>query len=111
MTTLADKIASKAVVDIDVLPENMRIEDSFDQQDCINFVRQLASETPWGWCCVKITVRYGDLTETEYLGGCSYNNEAEFRKCPYYGDMVAECCDRLADSVASIVRQHRTDVL
>lgn len=111
MVTLADMIASKATIQIDVLPEDILIEDSFTEQESINFVRQLASETEWGWCCVKVTVHYGDLTETEYLEACSYRNESEFRECPYYADMVSECCARLADSVASIVREHRTHVL
>lgn len=111
MGTLTEKIARKATIQIDVLPEHIRIQDSFTEQETINFVRQLASETEWGWCCVKVTVHYGDLTETEYLGGCSYRNESEFRECPYYADMVSECCNRLADSVARIVREHRTQVL
>lgn len=111
MDTLADIIATKATIKIETLPEDVRIEDSFDDQQSIDFVRQLASETEWGWCCIKVTVYYNDLTETEYLGGCSYHNEANFRACPYFADMVSECCNRLADSVASIVREHRTQVL
>lgn len=111
MTTLAETIAKKAKVYVEALAEDMRIEDSLDDQQSIDFVRQLANESQWGWCCVKITVHYNNLTETEYLGGCSYRNESEFRECPYYADMVSECCKRLADSVASIVREHRTQVL
>ena len=111
MATLADMIATRATIQIEVLPEDMRIEDSFDDQQSIDFARQLANESQWGWCCIKVTVHYRDLTETEYLGGCSYINEREFRACPYYADMVSQCCNRLADSVASIVREHRTQVL
>lgn len=111
MTTLAETIAKKAIIYVNALPEDIRIEDSFTEQESIDFVSQLARETEWGWCCAKVTVYYGDLTETEYLGGCSYRSESEFRECPYYADMVSQCCDRLANSVARIVREHRTQVL
>lgn len=109
--TLAEIIADCCHIIAEALPEDIRIEDSFDNAETIEQVRNLAKYSEWGWCCAKVTVTYKGITETEYLGGCSYDNEHEFQRCSYFADMVAECCKRIANQVDSIVRAHSKDVL
>lgn len=49
----------------------------------------------WAWCSVRVTATCGDLVGTAHLGGCSYKDEDDFKKCGYYEDMVEEATDDL----------------
>lgn len=109
--TLAEIIAECCEITSEALPEEIAIEESFEDAETIEQVKNLAKYSEWGWCCAKITVTYRGIVETEYLGGCSYDNEHEFQRCSYFADMVAECCKRIADQVDYIVRVHSRDVL
>lgn len=63
-----------------------------DDQDrqAENEVIEKSRYSIWAWCCVKVTVSYkGLLSHDEYLGCCSYEDQADFIKnSGYYDDMV-----------------------
>lgn len=51
---------------------------------------------PWVWCCVKVTARFNGFEGTAYLGGCSYESEADFvNKSGYYEDLADEALQDL----------------
>lgn len=57
----------------------------------------------WAWCSVKVTARWKDWKGVDYLGGCSYEDEADFKKDDgYYGDMKARALEDLNKSIASV---------
>ena len=56
---------------------------------------------PWAWCVVKVTATAEDLPGFEgcdYLGGCSYSSEAEFRAGGYFDDMKTEAIAELKEA-------------
>lgn len=45
----------------------------------------------WAWASVKVTARWNGLEGIDYLGGCSYRDEKDFKQPGgYYSDMKAE---------------------
>ena len=80
-------------------------DDEDDKAIVAEILRKL-EYNPWAWCSVKVTVSYeypecehcGHVrreSESSYLGGCSYENEKDFREGGYFDDMVNECLDAL----------------
>lgn len=88
-------------IDVACLPEDLSIEGSFasgdDEADARHAaeIRDRLEYTAWAWCCVQVTVTYGDDSACDYLGGCSYESEADFRADPYFEDMVNEALRQL----------------
>lgn len=60
-------------------------------------IARLYDGDTWAWCCV--TVRAADpetgLGGTDHLGGCSYEDEADFRRGGYFEDMCAQALAEL----------------
>lgn len=93
--------------DIEVCPEEypvrgnaMRsgnVEDDRKVEDEI--LADLDAGNVWAWASVKVTARIGGIECSDYLGCCSYKDEAAFRECPYYFDMKAEALSALRDKI------------
>lgn len=63
--------------------------------------RRLADGDLWAFGCVTVTVSWEGMSASDVLGGCSYDDEADFRKDEgYFGDMVDEALRRLNADVA-----------
>src|SRR5690606_25924516 len=43
----------------------------------------------WAWCTVRVVARLGDLEGSDFLGCCSYKDEADFMASGYFEDMKA----------------------
>jgi len=91
-------------ITLECLPETMSIEgnvlasglDWQDQQAEAEVYEQLANGNDWAWCMAKVTVTSDDgRQECDYLGGCSYKNEEDFKTSGYYQDMIDHCSARL----------------
>ena len=55
----------------------------------------------WAWCCVKVTAKWKDWQGTDYLGACSYENEADFKsEGGYWEGMKAEALADLNKRIA-----------
>jgi len=100
------KILTKDDVKIEVIAEECDYEivgnvlasgdDDLDKQAEDEIISRVKRGDIWVWASVEVRVTWEDLTESEYLGGCSYADEADFREnSGYFADMVAECLDRL----------------
>jgi len=70
-------------------------DDAADREDCAIVRRMLNRGNFWAWFCAKVTVSFDGLTSDQYLGACSYSDEADFRSCGYFNDMVSEAIDDL----------------
>ncbi|CAB4126555.1 hypothetical protein UFOVP75_10 [uncultured Caudovirales phage] len=98
-------------VNLSIEPETDSIADHFatgDEDTDREIVRQIEDQwncgNDWAWCLVKIVVTHDKfgLTETEFLGACSYASEDEFVKDAYFDDMTQECVNRMESTIAKI---------
>lgn len=91
-------------------PEHDSVRDHFSEADpdTLNMVADIEERAregdTWAWCCVRVTVACGDLAQHEYLGGCSYESEADFRaNSGYFDDMVQACMERLIAGARAVL--------
>lgn len=77
-------------------------EDDLDREMEDQIIARLESGDIWAWCCVEVKASFMGLSESEYLGCCSYDNEADFCSDGYYSDMKQEAVDRLRDRIRSL---------
>lgn len=64
-----------------------------------------AEQSVWGWAVVTVSATWETMLGVSVLGGCSYKDEADFKACPYYADMVKEA---LADLNSQAEKLHDT---
>lgn len=92
-------MTAKFEVSVSIEPEHEDVrghfasgEPEYDRQDEEAILARLSEGDEWAWCVVKVTVLCGRLSESEYLGGCSYESEEDFRaNSGYFDDMVDAC--------------------
>ena len=56
-------------------------------------IADLESGNPWAWCCVKASCWVGgmeDVVGEDYLGGCSFASEEDFKASGCWDDMKEE---------------------
>lgn len=105
MTTPNTSKIDRDEIEIELIlhPEYEQIEGNAcacGEPDCyeahIKPIIEDAEYNPWAWCCVEVRATFDGVTGSDFLGGCSYKNEADF-KTPggYYEDMVNEAIERL----------------
>jgi len=70
-------------------------DDEIDRACENEIIRRLDSGDVWAWASVEVKVTKGGLSESEYLGGCSYRDAKDFKRGGYYYDMVLTCLDRI----------------
>ena len=62
-------------------------DEDLDEQTALDIEKKL-EYTEWAWACVKMECHWKGLTGTDYLGGCSYEDEKDFiEHSGYYEDM------------------------
>ena len=89
--------------DINCLPEFLPVrgnvmatdEPDLDREAEDEILAKLERGDEWAWCCVRVTARWNGHMGMEHLGGCSYENEADFRRCEYFEDMKAQALEDL----------------
>jgi hypothetical protein len=91
-----------AEIEIVLHIEDMDPSDSFDDADTIQHIYEKARFSMWAWCCVEVKASYLGVSESEYLGACSYDGEADFKASGYYDDMRLEALHRLGESLKTI---------
>jgi hypothetical protein len=98
-----EKILSKMHITIEALPEYAHPKEFYDDEQDIKHVCELHKETDWGWCTVKVTAKWNDIEESEYLGACSYESEEDFIKnSGYFEDMKREAIACLFATIQKI---------
>jgi hypothetical protein len=99
-------------ISLEILDEDIPVRGSFesgdpdyaeaDKQLENEIIERLNQGDLWAWCCVRVTATWGEFEGNDYLGGCSYRDEKEFRaEGGYFEDM---CREALADLNAKIER-------
>lgn len=97
------------IFELIVTPEDMQLEGNlicsgdaeFDAQIIDETLQRVNSGDVWAWCTVELRGTYrGVLTASDYLGGCSYANEQEFKQeGGYYQDMKQSVLRLLQDQI------------
>ena len=100
------KLAALATIRVYCSPEHIPVrgnammggdaEDNRRVEDAI--IADLESGNEWAWCCsVEVRASYAGIDGADYLGGCSYASEADFRRPGgYFDDMREAALDELA---------------
>jgi hypothetical protein len=66
-------------------------DDEEDRKCEDEILRRIDEGDVWAWCVVKVEAHYHVLVGVDYLGGCSYKDEADFREPGgYFDDMKGE---------------------
>ena len=91
---------SKVSYSVRIFPEDTEVrgnyvasgDDDYDRGCENEILAELANGNDWAWCTVKVTAQYEGINCIEgndFLGCCSYRDEADFLACDYYKDMCA----------------------
>ena len=68
----------------------------FDQMVEKEILARLEQNDVWAWAMVRVTVEWEGLVSTQYIGGCCFENEEDFRNnSGYFECMVDEAVGRL----------------
>ncbi len=91
-------------VTLECLPEDMEPEEQIEDAEALEWIRrQLEQGNEWAWCTAHVVVNYQGLTGDDWLGGCSYESEANFAQDGgYYESMVGEAVDLLATKLEAL---------
>jgi hypothetical protein len=96
MSGVPVEVSENLALEGNVLASGDDAEDRAAEED----VRvELEAGNPWAWCCVRVSVGWGELVGDDYLGGCSYASEEDFRVGGYYADMCAEARRQLLEQL------------
>jgi len=89
---------------IEFTPEEEEIQPDYEEEENQAIADKYNSGNMAAWFCAKVTVKYRDIEETDYLGCCSYNSFKEFTATDngYYMDMINQCIDEINREVQSI---------
>ncbi len=102
--TLAD-----CTVTVEALEEDHSFVGEYDDEVVEGFRSMVEAHGLWGWSCVRVTVSYGPLSGVDYLGGCSYESEEDFRAdSMYFEDMCETALAALqnqVDELAALICQ------
>ena len=87
-------------------------DDEEDRKAECEVLRQLERGNPWAWCSVIVLAVYTlpggeELWGWDCLGGCSYADEADFRKGGYFEDMKAEALADLQRRIEALIERGR----
>ena len=82
-------------------------DDELDREIANEIIERLERGDLWAWCCVKVTAALvvDDLTfeGVDYLGGCSYADEDDFKRGGYWESMKDQALDDLRVALRSAV--------
>lgn len=85
---------------IECLPEDSSPRDNhFDDEATIVSIEKEMESNEWAWCVVRVTAKWGGFEGTNYLGGCSYKDEADFAKDGYLPQMKDEALADLKKTI------------
>lgn len=77
-------------------------DDEADKEAEDAIIADLEAGNEWAWCCAKVTAEWNGFEGEDYLGGCSYRDEADFKaEGGYYEDMKERALDDLYAQVRS----------
>lgn len=99
-------LTKHAEVTVNAEPEHLHPRDCMENVEEIDRIVKEAEWNVWAWCSVEVKVSWNGLSESEFLGGCSYDSEADFKQPGgYYDDLVYEASKALAQKLVAVQEQ------
>lgn len=75
-------------------------DDALDEKVENEIIERLNAGDVWAWACVKVTATWNGIEGTDYLGGCSYKDEKDFKQnSGYYESMKDEALEDLKRTI------------
>lgn len=85
-------------------------DDAADEQIAKEIEDRLNRGDVWAWASVKVTASWRGYKGVDYLGACSYKDEADFKQdCGYYSDMKDRALEDLNESISRIASELPAD--
>lgn len=91
---------SEVEFSISIQDEDISPDGQFDDPETLAYVKEQMELNPWGWCIVKVTASWEGFKGSDYLGGCSYKDEEDFKKGGYLEQMKAEALKDLNQTLS-----------
>lgn len=106
--SLPTKTFSNGDIEIEVIPheEFQSPFDMYDQEVAQDIADMADNYGIWGWCTIEVKATWnGMISESDYLGGCSYKDEEDFLKnSGYYEEMKSTAISDLKKELKSLKR-------
>lgn len=95
-------IDNNPLVEIEFIAENEDMAPDWDDEEGIKRIeREYNNGNFYAWFCAHVKVTYKGFEADDYLGGCSYKSERDFKEnSGYYIDMISECIDQINKEIA-----------
>lgn len=79
-------------------------DDELDRKVEDELIERVGNGDVWAWASVKVTASIPgiDLEGVDYLGGCSYRDEEDFKQDGYYEDMKAQALEDLEKQIQAV---------
>ena len=104
----ADEVSFNLVVHEEHLPVEGNVLASGDDAVDLRAERAVQADLRrgnlWAWCCVEMKASWCGFEESDFLGGCSYRDEEDFRRDGYYEDMKDCALEALNERLQSCAR-------
>ncbi len=86
-------------IEIDIEQDDTRVrgnamasgDDAFDKKVEDEIIERLDAGDTWAWAQVTVRIEFCGHCAEDYLGGCSYADELDFKRGGYYIDMIRRC--------------------
>lgn len=110
---LAKFLSNKSVEVFFEAEENDFAPDFENEADIRRINNEYNSGNIYAWFCAKVTVKYRGFEADDYLGGCSYESEKDFKEnSGYYADMILSCIEQINKDIIyhnnEVCRQFKT---
>jgi hypothetical protein len=105
LTKDSEGVEIKLTIELDESDFNFDSGEPEEDAELISEIeKRLSNSDTWAWCVVTVTASWGGWIGTSVIGGCSYEDEADFRKDGYFDSMVEEAIDELNKNVGKAAK-------
>jgi len=105
MKTLSiQDVQIEIIVEDETFSAHEQLGECMSKEEIDSLLDEARNVNVWKWCMVEVKGTYKGLTASEYLGGCSYESEEDFKNdSGYYEDMVNAVISDLNKQIAELV--------
>lgn len=80
-------------------------DDAVDRECEDEILARLRDGDVWAWACVEVRATRGDFHASTYIGGCTYDDEADFRECAYFEELCKEALSVLDEKLRECISE------
>lgn len=84
-------------------------DDAVDKRCEDRILARLESGDIWAWCTVEVKATWQGIEASDYLGGCSYDDETDFcHPKGYYPQMMQSALEELEAKVSALLESAKS---